>query len=170
MPWGTIFRYSLHALAFGAAVCGVWVAVRALAFHRPVDRRGLVAVFYMAMVLEIIGLRLGLQSVRLLGGVPNFVPLKVTLAQWRMGPGAFIYHVAGNILWFVPLGVMLRRWVPGRRWYHALLMGLGLSLVVETLQFLLGTGMPDIDDVLLNILGAVLGYVFECFWLTRQVK
>ena len=35
-----------------------------------------------------------------------------------------------------------------------------LSLIFETIQLLTGLGEFDVDDILLNILGAVIGYMF----------
>ena len=168
MPWFTIFRYTLHALGFGLAAGAVWLVGRLLIARKSMDRRGwliLMTVIYIAMVLEIIGLRLGLQAIRPLSRTPSLVPLRTTLDEWRQGRGAFVYHVFGNLLWFVPLGFMLPRLRPGCRWYHALAAGAALSLAMELLQLLLGTGMPDVDDVLLNALGALLGH--ELFRLRR---
>ena len=166
MPWSIIFRYSLHALGFGLAAGAVWLIWRLKIARRPMDRRGwlqLLTVFYLAMVLEIIGLRLGLHTIRLLSRRAHLVPLQTTRTTWRRGPGTFIYHVFGNLMWFMPLGFLLPRLKPGCRWYHALLAGAALSVTVELLQYLLGTGMPDIDDVMLNTTGALLG-----FWIFNR--
>ncbi|MBQ7617977.1 MAG: hypothetical protein IJS50_03800, partial [Desulfovibrio sp.] len=46
----------------------------------------------------------------------------------------------------VPVGALLPRLFPGTKWYHALLAGLCLTLLVEGLQWVLGTGEPDVDD------------------------
>lgn len=160
MPYKLIARYSLNALAFGLVVEALWLVVRLIRVRRPLNRRDglwLAAVVYLGMVLEIIGLRLGLQPIAPLTTVPRLQLMYTTVEQWHKGPGLFIYHVAGNIMWFVPVGFFLPRLFPGARPIHALLTGLALSLLVETLQYLLGTGLPDIDDVLLNTLGAGLG-------------
>ncbi|MCT7712834.1 MAG: VanZ family protein, partial [Lactobacillus crispatus] len=39
------------------------------------------------------------------------------------------------------------------------LMGMLFSVGIETLQFLLVTGVSDIDDVFFNTCGAIWGYV-----------
>jgi glycopeptide antibiotics resistance protein len=160
MPWRTIGRYSRAAGLFGLCAAGIWLLARCLRKRRGPrgeDLSGLPAVFYLAAVIEIIGLRIGLQAFHWLSRTPNLIPLQTTLDAWRHGPGAFTYHVCGNLLWFVPLGIILAR--RGKHsWRHALLTGAGLSLALEALQWLLGTGMPDIDDVLLNALGALMGY------------
>ena len=152
MPFDTIARYSLHALAFGLAAAGA-----ARLFTRR--RLTVLAAAYLAMVTEIIGLRLGLRPLRPFAAAPVLTPLKTTLSQWQAGPGPFVYHVLGNLLWFVPLGLLIRRRFPRSRWTHALLAGALTSLLLETLQYLLGTGLADIDDVLLNASGTLMGYL-----------
>lgn len=158
MPYATIFRYARGAALFALAACGLWLAGRWVARKRP--RRGdiptALAIAYIAALAQIIALRLGLTPLRPLGGTLRPVPLATTLSAWRAGPGAFAYHVAGNALWFMPLGLLLAG--RGRRWYHALPAGLALSVCLEAVQFLLGTGVSDADDVLLNALGALAGF------------
>lgn len=163
MPYALIAKYSLYALAFGLAAGGLWLLLRRLRGAGPLENRGritLAMVVYIAMLAEIIALRLGLQPVRWLNGIrPKLRPLQTTLETWQIGPGSFVYNLLGNLLWFVPLGALLRRLRPGLTWWGALLAGALLSLALEFTQFLLGTGTPDVDDVLYNSLGALLGYL-----------
>ena len=64
-----------------------------------------------------------------------------------------------NIAMFIPLGVLLPLAVrPFRRWYWMLAAGLGTSLLVETFQYILNRGQADIDDLICNTLGTLLGY------------
>ncbi len=64
-----------------------------------------------------------------------------------------------NIAMFVPLGVLLPLAAkPFRRWYWTLAAGAGTSLIIEALQYSFGRGQADIDDLLCNTLGAMLGY------------
>lgn len=163
MPWGTIFRYTLSALIFAACACGLWAGARRLAGRR-LSRRDLgtlAAVGYLAALVQIIGLRLGVRTPAPLSEAPNLLPLRTTLEQWRLGAGHFVYHAAGNLLWFVPLGLMTAR---RGGWLRALLAGAAVSAALEGAQLLLGTGMPDVDDVLLNALGALAGYGLHRLW------
>lgn len=87
----------------------------------------------------------------------------IRLRNWKY----FIYLFGGNIIWFVPAGflVRLRR---GRIW-HALLFGFALSFFIEAGQFILGSGVSELDDLILNTLGAVLGYGIGCIALKKAV-
>ncbi|MDN6043077.1 MAG: VanZ family protein, partial [Lactobacillus sp.] len=46
--------------------------------------------------------------------------------------------------------------------------GVSISLLIETLQFYLATGVSDIDDVFFNSCGTILGYLL--FWFYQQIK
>lgn len=64
-----------------------------------------------------------------------------------------------NILAFVPLGILLP--MLGRRFQCLkiiLLCGFLLSVLIESAQFLFHLGWCDIDDVINNTAGAVIGY------------
>jgi glycopeptide antibiotics resistance protein len=66
----------------------------------------------------------------------------------------------GNILGFVPYGymvpVLINRMQNG---FLILLSGFCLSLTVEVIQLVTRVGCFDVDDLILNTLGAVFGYV-----------
>ena len=79
----------------------------------------------------------------------------------------FAYLFFGNLIWFAPAGFMARFW--NGRLIHALVAGLFISLLVEAGQFILGSGVSELDDVILNTLGALLGYFFGCLVLKRLV-
>lgn len=60
---------------------------------------------------------------------------------------------------FAPLGFLVPLlWKKFRRFWKVALLGAGVSLSIETLQLLLPRG-TDVDDVWLNTLGAMLGYL-----------
>lgn len=71
-----------------------------------------------------------------------------------------IYLFVGNIIWFVPFGFYLRRFGK-REWksWEIWLLGLLLSFIIEFLQYVFGTGISEMDDLILNSLGAWMGAV-----------
>ena len=69
----------------------------------------------------------------------------------------FIYLFFGNIVWFVPLGFYLS-FVKKASVLKALLFGFLLSLFIETTQYILGTGISEIDDLILNTFGSLDGW------------
>jgi glycopeptide antibiotics resistance protein len=56
-----------------------------------------------------------------------------------------------NILLFIPLGIIAH----GLK--HAFLYGLCLSMIIESVQFTLRLGMCQVDDVINNSIGMVVG-------------
>lgn len=69
-------------------------------------------------------------------------------------------NIGGNIIGFVPLGILLPL-LFGRCRNFFLLTGTVFftSLSFETLQLLLGTGVFDVDDLILNTAGGIAGYL-----------
>ncbi len=51
---------------------------------------------------------------------------------------------------------------------RAALFGFLLSLGIETMQYILGSGVSELDDLILNTAGAVLGWGFA--WITHQLN
>lgn len=73
--------------------------------------------------------------------------------------------IVGNVLAFVPLGILTPLLAPRRRsWLFVLAVGLIVSAAIELGQLglsgLLGYTyrQSDVDDVILNVIGALLGY------------
>lgn len=94
----------------------------------------------------------------------NLVPFQEIRRFWiyrvQVGYLAAFLNLVGNVVGFVPFGFILP--VIGRRMKNGILvgiLGLGLSLLVECVQLVCKVGCFDVDDLILNTLGAVLGYV-----------
>ncbi|MET3195695.1 glycopeptide antibiotics resistance protein [Bacillus sp. OAE603] len=77
-----------------------------------------------------------------------------------------VRNVGGNIVMFMPLGLFAPLiWEDCKRFKNILMIGLIVSLGIESLQFvenLLRVSLGriiDIDDVICNVLGTILGYL-----------
>jgi glycopeptide antibiotics resistance protein len=82
-------------------------------------------------------------------------------------------NVGGNIIIFVPLGTYLSLFKNNKRVITNLLFIFIVSLFIEIIQGLLGIGAADIDDIILNCLGGlvgVFGYKFLLFILRDEKK
>jgi glycopeptide antibiotics resistance protein len=91
--------------------------------------------------------------------VPNLVPLRSIIADWRTGGSPFVINFLGNIVAFLPIGALppLIRKRQTTLW-QMVLFSLALSLVIELGQFLSGRRVPDVDDLILNTLGGAIGH------------
>ena len=63
-----------------------------------------------------------------------------------------------NVVLFVPVGFLLGCGFPGMSWRRVLCVAVVLSVGIEVLQLLLRRGLCETDDVLHNVVGAVMGY------------
>lgn len=68
-------------------------------------------------------------------------------------------EVIVNVILFVPLGLFLGALAPWWKWWRAGLVGLLVSLVLETVQHVLSTGSFDTTDLITNAAGAIVGWV-----------
>lgn len=66
-------------------------------------------------------------------------------------------HSAGNVLYFTSLSLALCGTVRRRPMLWGTLVPVALSVFVESFQLLTKSGDADVDDIILNTLGAVLG-------------
>ncbi|HET8713556.1 MAG TPA: VanZ family protein [Gemmatimonadales bacterium] len=94
------------------------------------------------------------------GHGPNFVPFK-TIVPYLLGWKGWIIagiNLAGNIALLVPIGLLVPFVSRNMTWQKALVLGLAAGLGIELTQTVLRVGIFDIDDVILNACGVVLGY------------
>jgi glycopeptide antibiotics resistance protein len=81
-----------------------------------------------------------------------------------VGWKAFFVNIIGNIIAFVPFGMLVPR-LSGRmkHWYLVTLLGLEFSFAVEVVQLVLKLGCFDVDDLILNTAGGLIGYlIYVC--------
>ena len=71
-----------------------------------------------------------------------------------------VINLAGNIILFIPIGYFLPRlWVKMRKFFPFLFTCTLSICLVELLQLLTLLGSMDIDDLILNLAGMILGYL-----------
>lgn len=70
-------------------------------------------------------------------------------------------NIIGNIFVFAPLGYFLPLlFNKCKRINTVILVGFIISFLFETCQYLLYLGSADIDDIILNLIGTVIGFAF----------
>lgn len=94
-------------------------------------------------------------------GTNNFVPFR-EIFRYNISSSLFIRNVIGNVLLFVPFGVFVTHYVKNNKIYPTLFLSLLVSCSIEFAQSSIGR-TADIDDVILNTLGGVLGYLIYKF-------
>lgn len=94
----------------------------------------------------------------------NLVPfheISRFIRYWDVvGPWSALMNIGGNIALFVPFGFCCPELFRRMRSFGATVAaGACLSICVEVLQLFTGLGCCDIDDVILNTAGTVIGYI-----------
>lgn len=90
-------------------------------------------------------------------GQIELVPFVGLIQIFHNSVWMFLYLFVGNLVWFVPLGVLLPVLTKARQ--ATILWGLGLSLYIEVSQYVFGTGVSEVEDLILNTTGTGIGYL-----------
>ena len=93
----------------------------------------------------------------------NFIPFKTIVEYVKRYIDGYrnlsVLNLLGNLALFVPMGMALpclsRKL---NRFWKVTLTVLGMVVAVELVQGLLRVGSIDIDDVIFNVVGAMVGY------------
>ncbi len=99
-------------------------------------------------------------------GAANLVPFHTILPQ-LLGHGNGLIakvNLLGNILPFMPVGFLVPLIYRKMSWPKAIALALGTGLLMEVLEVIFQVGIFDVDDILLNALGVLLGYAFFRFF------
>ena len=97
----------------------------------------------------------------------NLKPLVTIKLYWDLlhGDNAYLVrhafiNLAGNVIMFVPLGYFLPKiFEKLRAFWKTTLFSLCLIITVEAVQFFTMLGTCDVDDLILNMVGVILGYL-----------
>jgi glycopeptide antibiotics resistance protein len=121
-------------------------------------------------------IRIGHLKLRFAGtrtGPGNFVPLKtiIPLLTGRGNHLIALVNLLGNIIPFMPIGLLAPLVFRSFSWWKALVLGVVTGLTCEVMEVIFRVGIFDVDDVILNALGVILGYaIFVVFKRSSSQK
>ena len=123
----------------------------------------LLAGFLLALWL-IGGLVLTLQPAHPLPGQvvdDNLVPFHTLAIYWRnLGSEFWMRNLFGNLALLLPLGLLGPIALPALdRWWRIALVAVLYSVAIELIQRLVPARSADVDDVIVNVAGALIGWV-----------
>lgn len=70
-----------------------------------------------------------------------------------------------NIAFFIPFGLL----IPIKNWKAVVITAIVFSTVIEIAQYIGGYGLAELDDVICNTLGAMIGF-WTVMWLKKAVR
>jgi len=87
----------------------------------------------------------------------NFIPFKEIL-RYNVTSRLFLKNVIGNMIMFLPFGFFISYYLENKKPYLTIILTLIASIAIETVQLAIGR-VFDVDDIILNICGGLLGYL-----------
>lgn len=139
----------------------VWAAVMLILYA---------ALLVKLMILkEMPNLNLGFMRLRFGGtheGPANYIPFKSIWSYVKGGKGLVIgsINIIGNIVLLIPIGFLFPFVIRNLNLKLSLVLAVACGLAIECTQAILQIGIFDIDDVILNGLGIMLGYWIYGYW------
>lgn len=165
LPTGYLIKIITNCLVQSTPYIALWMMGRMIYLHYHPAKKWAdkekwlwLLVVYLILLIQITVFRFGIDWI--VWGEPRVVNLDPITTLRFLKPWAVLYNVVGNIGWFVPFGFLLARlWPYKQRFLPILFLGAGLSMSIELLQYLFNTGITDVDDLIFNTLGTVLGWL-----------
>lgn len=137
----------------------ILAVIKVIIFKYPLEQlRAIAAAWQRSVILE------GL-------GTANFVPFKTIKMYIEYAHKLnSVENLAGNILVFVPLGFLLPLLSDEMRKFSVVLINaFTFVLGIEVFQLFSAFGAFDVDDIMLNCLGAAIGYgCYRAVYLLRN--
>ena len=87
----------------------------------------------------------------------NFIPFK-EMFRYEFGSRLFIKNIVGNVLLFLPYGYFAADYLKSKKMLLPCFLTFIVSLTIELVQLNIGRTF-DVDDVILNTIGGILGYL-----------
>lgn len=101
-------------------------------------------------------------------GLSNFIPFR-EIFRYDFGSRLFIKNIIGNILLFLPYGYFASDYLKNKKAWLSCFLTMIVSLTIEMVQLNIGRTF-DIDDVILNTVGGLLGYLLYRLMENIKVK
>jgi len=102
----------------------------------------------------------------------NLIPFRTIIEYLSLSynPYAVMRNILGNIAAFIPMGLLLPMAVKGinslKRAFSIVLLS---TLAIEISQYILGAGTADIDDIILNLLGGIIGFGLYVLFVKKLI-
>lgn len=90
-------------------------------------------------------------------GLSNFIPFR-EIFRYEIGSRLFIKNIIGNILLFLPYGYFASDYLKSNKLWPICFLTMLVSLTIEIVQLNIGRTF-DIDDIILNTVGGMMGYL-----------
>lgn len=132
-----------------------------LAVNRKKAARSIVWLLFFEFVFLVLGMTVFFRHAGTKAMV--FPPFWSYASVLRDGDMTVLHEIILNVVLFVPLGflwsIQSSKWPKRWQWLSTMILGLSLSMVIELLQYCFKKGCVEVDDVIHNTLGCLVGFV-----------
>ncbi len=98
----------------------------------------------------------------------NFIPFQ-EIFRYDITSRLFLKNVIGNMLMFLPFGFFVSYYLKNEKIWLTLFITVITSIAIEVVQLTMIGRVFDVDDIILNVIGGVLGfYVYHCLSLIGE--
>ena len=94
-------------------------------------------------------------------GGANYIPFR-EIFRYDIGSYLFYKNIFGNMLLFLPFGILVGYFLKAKKVTTAIILSFIASCSIEITQLYIGR-VFDVDDIILNVCGGLLGYLFYKF-------
>jgi len=94
-------------------------------------------------------------------GTSNLIPFK-EIFRYDIGSRLFFKNIIGNVLLFLPYGYFISYYLKNKKLLTTTILTAIVSTTIEIVQLNIGRTF-DIDDIILNTIGGILGFVIYIF-------
>ncbi len=120
------------------------------------------------------------ENIKYRGPIIILNPIKSIIIIFNKGGlDGFVYNILGNLMLLAPMGLFIYYYYRDRinSWKIMMLVSFCISLFIECTQIILSLVFPnvcryfEVNDLLLNTLGGVIGYIIsKCFEIIKIYK
>jgi len=83
----------------------------------------------------------------------------------HLGASSVFTNLIGNVVAFIPFGIFLPILTNNRlKIFRVTIFTFALTLSIELIQLMSRVGIFDVDDMILNTLGGIIGYLLFFVW------
>ena len=87
--------------------------------------------------------------------------------RYEFGTKLFFHNVIGNMLMFIPFGFLISYFLKLEKPYSIIILSFITSVTIEVTQLLIGR-VFDIDDIILNVIGGLIGFLL--FYILGKIE
>ena len=145
-----------------------------LAVNRKKAARNIVWLLFFEFVFLVLGMTVFFRHTGTKALV--YPPFWSYASVWRDEDMTVLHEIILNVVLFVPIGFLWgaqsTRWSRKWQWMSLVSLGIGLSALIELLQYSFKKGCVEVDDVIHNTLGCLIGFALfrGCAkWFQKQV-